>query len=161
MSDKPIAMLVTAAAIAPVCALCVLGPAVLGSPAGRDIRLAGRHGSGAHDGSDDRGRSFGSSHDTPEKGPNPGPSRAVRADTGPSTEPKPGPKPGSYLNLGAVEKNAPAWHGKPLQGEPPKDDWLNGFGGRLDGQPHWHPKVLSSTGVGTHFLAWVTGMEVQ
>ncbi len=31
MSDKPIAMLVTAAAIAPVCALCVLGPAVLGS----------------------------------------------------------------------------------------------------------------------------------
>ncbi len=31
MSDKPIAMLVTAAAIAPICALCVLGPAVLGS----------------------------------------------------------------------------------------------------------------------------------
>ncbi len=31
MSDKPIAMLVTATAIAPVCALCVLGPAVLGS----------------------------------------------------------------------------------------------------------------------------------
>ena len=31
MNDKPIAMLVTAAAIAPICALCVLGPAVLGS----------------------------------------------------------------------------------------------------------------------------------
>ncbi len=31
MSDKPIAMLVTAAAIVPICALCVLGPAVLGS----------------------------------------------------------------------------------------------------------------------------------
>ncbi len=35
MSDRPIAMLVTAAAIAPICALCVLGPAVLGAlPAG-------------------------------------------------------------------------------------------------------------------------------
>ena len=31
MSDRPIAMLVTAAAIAPICALCVLGPAVLGA----------------------------------------------------------------------------------------------------------------------------------
>ncbi len=31
MSDKPIAMLVTAVGIAPICALCVLGPAVLGS----------------------------------------------------------------------------------------------------------------------------------
>ncbi len=31
MSDKPIAMLVTAVGIAPICVLCVLGPAVLGS----------------------------------------------------------------------------------------------------------------------------------
>lgn len=31
MSDKPIAMLVTAVGIAPICALCILGPAVLGS----------------------------------------------------------------------------------------------------------------------------------
>ncbi len=31
MSDKPIAMLVTAVGIAPIYALCVLGPAVLGS----------------------------------------------------------------------------------------------------------------------------------
>ncbi len=139
--------------------LCAVRPRTgrPGLAAGRDIRLAGRHGSGAHDGSDDRGRSFSSSYDTPEKGPNPGSSRAIRADTGPSTE----PIPGSCLKLGAVERNAPAWHGKPLQGEPPKDDWLNGFGGRLDGQPHWHPKVLSSTDVGTHFHAWVTGMEVQ
>jgi hypothetical protein len=30
MSDKPIAILVTAAAIAPLCAICVLGPAFLG-----------------------------------------------------------------------------------------------------------------------------------
>ena len=29
MDDKPIAMLVTAAVVAPICALCVLGPAVL------------------------------------------------------------------------------------------------------------------------------------
>ncbi len=31
MNDKPIAMLVTAAVVAPICALCILGPAVLGS----------------------------------------------------------------------------------------------------------------------------------
>ncbi len=29
MSDKPITMLVTAVGIAPICALCILGPAVL------------------------------------------------------------------------------------------------------------------------------------
>ncbi len=29
MSDKPVAMLVTAAIVAPICALCVLGPAFL------------------------------------------------------------------------------------------------------------------------------------
>ncbi len=29
MSDKPIAMFVTAVGIAPICALCILGPAVL------------------------------------------------------------------------------------------------------------------------------------
>ncbi len=123
----------------------------------RVICLVGRHGSCSHDWSDDSGRSFSSSHDTPEKWPNPGSSRAIRADTGPSTE----PKPGSYLKLGAVEKNAPAWHGKLLQGEQPEDDWLNGFGDRLDGQPHWDPKYRSSTDVGTHFHACITGMEVQ
>lgn len=31
MDDKPIAMLVTAAVVAPICALCILGPVVLGS----------------------------------------------------------------------------------------------------------------------------------
>ena len=31
MDDKPIALLVTAAVVAPICALCILGPAVLGS----------------------------------------------------------------------------------------------------------------------------------
>ena len=31
MEDKPIAMLVTAAVVAPICALCILGPVVLGS----------------------------------------------------------------------------------------------------------------------------------
>ncbi len=31
MSDKPIAGLVTAAVVAPICVLCVLGPALLGS----------------------------------------------------------------------------------------------------------------------------------
>ena len=31
MDDKPIAMLVTAAVVAPICALCILGPAILGS----------------------------------------------------------------------------------------------------------------------------------
>ncbi len=31
MNDKPIAILVTAAVVAPICALCILGPAVLGS----------------------------------------------------------------------------------------------------------------------------------
>ncbi len=31
MSDKPIAMFVTAVGIAPICALCILGPVVLGS----------------------------------------------------------------------------------------------------------------------------------
>ncbi len=31
MGDKPIAMLVTAAVVAPICALCILGPVVLGS----------------------------------------------------------------------------------------------------------------------------------
>ena len=29
MSDKPVAMLVTAAVVAPICSLCVLGPAFL------------------------------------------------------------------------------------------------------------------------------------
>ena len=29
MSDKPVAMLVTAAVVAPICALCVVGPAFL------------------------------------------------------------------------------------------------------------------------------------
>jgi hypothetical protein len=65
-----------------------------------------------------------------------------------------------YLKLGAVEKNAPAWHGKLLQGEQPKDDWINGFGDRLDGQPPWY-KYRSSTDAGTHFHACMTGMEVQ
>ncbi len=31
MDDKPIAMLVAAAVVAPLCALCILGPVVLGS----------------------------------------------------------------------------------------------------------------------------------
>ncbi len=31
MGDKPIAMLVAAAVVAPICALCILGPVVLGS----------------------------------------------------------------------------------------------------------------------------------
>ena len=31
MDDKPIAMLVAAAVVAPICALCILGPVVLGS----------------------------------------------------------------------------------------------------------------------------------
>lgn len=31
MSDKPVAVLVTALAIAPICAVCVLGPAAFGS----------------------------------------------------------------------------------------------------------------------------------
>ena len=31
MNDKPIAMLITAAVVAPICALCILGPVVLGS----------------------------------------------------------------------------------------------------------------------------------
>ncbi len=31
MNDKPIAMLVTAAVVAPICALCILGPVVFGS----------------------------------------------------------------------------------------------------------------------------------
>ncbi len=31
MADKPIAMLVAAAVVAPICALCILGPVVLGS----------------------------------------------------------------------------------------------------------------------------------
>lgn len=31
MNDKPIAMLVTAAVVAPICAVCILGPAFLGS----------------------------------------------------------------------------------------------------------------------------------
>jgi membrane protein implicated in regulation of membrane protease activity len=31
MSDKPIAMLVTAAVVAPICSVCVLGPAAVGS----------------------------------------------------------------------------------------------------------------------------------
>ncbi len=123
----------------------------------RVIWLAGRRRPRSHDWSDDRDRSFSVSHDTPEKGPNPGSSRAIRADTGPSTE----PKPGSYLKLGAAEKNAPAWHGKLLQSEQPKDDWSNGFGGRLDGQPHRDPKYRSSTDVGIHFHACITGMEVQ
>ncbi len=30
MDDKPIAMLVTAAVVAPICVLCILGPAALG-----------------------------------------------------------------------------------------------------------------------------------
>ena len=31
MEDKPIAMLVTAAVVAPICVLCILGPAIPGS----------------------------------------------------------------------------------------------------------------------------------
>ncbi len=31
MDDKPIALLVTAAVVAPICALCILGPVVFGS----------------------------------------------------------------------------------------------------------------------------------
>jgi len=31
MDDKPIAMLVAAVVVAPICALCILGPAILGS----------------------------------------------------------------------------------------------------------------------------------
>ena len=31
MDDKPIAMLVTAAVVAPICAFCILGPVVFGS----------------------------------------------------------------------------------------------------------------------------------
>ncbi len=31
MSDKPVAALVTAAVVAPLCAVCILGPAFLGS----------------------------------------------------------------------------------------------------------------------------------
>ena len=34
MDDKPIAMLVTAAVVAPICVLCILGPAILGSAVG-------------------------------------------------------------------------------------------------------------------------------
>ena len=34
MDDKPIALLVTAAVVAPICALCILGPAILGSAVG-------------------------------------------------------------------------------------------------------------------------------
>ena len=33
MADKPIAMLVAAAVVAPICVLCILGPVVLGSAA--------------------------------------------------------------------------------------------------------------------------------
>ncbi len=31
MSDKPVAALVTGIAVAPICAVCILGPAVVGS----------------------------------------------------------------------------------------------------------------------------------
>ena len=31
MNDKPVTMLVTAAVVAPICAVCILGPAFLGS----------------------------------------------------------------------------------------------------------------------------------
>ena len=31
MDDKPVAMLVAAAVVAPICALCILGPTILGS----------------------------------------------------------------------------------------------------------------------------------